>query len=581
MNFISLFRREAVLVFFGLLGFTLLFHGGAVESWWCCDDSQILKHAISFSPGEYFFVPAAWRSLSSNNLTPWLTLAYDIDLALFGFTPRWFYVHNLLVIALCAYLLYLITREWLDTIPALGSAILFLTGVPMTVAAQQLMVRHYMEGMCFYLLAVWLVIRGVRRDQAGWGIGAAAAFAIAASAKEIYLPLGLLVFFLPIGVFRRRLTIAWPLLLIMGLYIPWRWYMLGEVLGGYTPQAELSLALRLHAFVSAISDVPWLLWTTPIYTLAAIGLSAFFALARHKTLDWGSIGWLFALPPLVLAPLIPLTIYPGLGAGSERYFIVIWTSIAVVMGVVLNFICKNRATWLRLVALAFFGMVLYPAWQATLKMQTSLQAVHTTYRAIGQAIADSIDNVIIVDNHTVPWFNTGIMDLRPNFGNRSTPPLLAADIADIASSKLERRRVLRYDPTRGAMSDITQELPGIIAAWRAKLRPIHLSINIQIDPLSGVVRWELNSDTASSYAFLEQGGQISLPPKGALRATQPPRGCFRIRLDSPEGWVAYSPRLVMPTVANQPTTLSWQGMTDMFDQPAGSLGVSCEADHLK
>jgi hypothetical protein len=52
-------------------------------------------------------------------------------------------------------------------------------GSPIAVVSQQLMVRHYTEGLLFYLLTLWLVMRGLRSGQIRYGSFAGMTYAIA------------------------------------------------------------------------------------------------------------------------------------------------------------------------------------------------------------------------------------------------------------------------------------------------------------------------------------------------------------------------------------------------------------------
>jgi hypothetical protein len=61
-----------------------------------------------------------------------------------------FYVHSLLTITLCAWLLYLIAYQWVSDWYAIGGA-------------------PYVEGLLFYLLTLWLVMCGVRSGQTHYG----------------------------------------------------------------------------------------------------------------------------------------------------------------------------------------------------------------------------------------------------------------------------------------------------------------------------------------------------------------------------------------------------------------------------
>ena len=129
---------------------------------------------------------------------------------MFGFASAGYYAHLLLTIALAAGLIFLIARHWAGDLLALAGALLFLTGVPVAQASHSLAVRHYVDGLWLFLLALWLVLRrlqhapGVHAAEPWLTLLTALAFAAAASAKEIYLPLGLIVLLLPLASWRQR-----------------------------------------------------------------------------------------------------------------------------------------------------------------------------------------------------------------------------------------------------------------------------------------------------------------------------------------------------------------------------------------
>src|SRR2546430_661680 len=110
----SAFRLRAALLFMFLVAVVFTLYGSALDNFWFRDDTVILKQAVLYSPYEYFLDPGTWRTLSVASLTPCLTLAYDLDYSVFGFNPAGFYAHNLLAIALCAFFLFLLARQWVD-----------------------------------------------------------------------------------------------------------------------------------------------------------------------------------------------------------------------------------------------------------------------------------------------------------------------------------------------------------------------------------------------------------------------------------------------------------------------------------
>jgi len=532
----------------------LALYGGVLKGWWCCDDPQILKHAVTYSPWEYFSKPEAWRALIPYSLTPWLSLTYDLDHTIWGLNPLGYYAHNLVVIALCACLIHQISRQWVDMWHAVGGALLFLVGSPIMVASQQLMVRHYIEGLFFYLVALWLLIRELQQGTGRSGWLAGLAFAIAATAKELYLPLGFVPLLLPMGSFKKRLQVAWPLLLVMLLYVPWRWYMLGDVVGGYTPAGSLGRS-DLTAALGQFANIPGLLLVAPWFGLSAVGLTTIFLLLKNKKNGWVL---LVVLPVLLLVPLIPLARMPGIGAGSERYFIVLWAVVSIGASVVLGRVAGGFVA--RLCTLAVLVVLVVSAWINTRQVRTRILPELQEQQVQGRALvtAGSRD-VIYLTSAVATWYVSGIMDLRKDFGQTAPPPLLVADELDLDRVSLMDHRVMRYDHVSRTMIDITPSVPQITAEWRKKIRPASLTVAMEFDTGTKTMQWQLGPYGKGSYTLLPEGGRHPVPAQGALRMDKPPDNVFRFRYDAPEGWIAYTPPLHFVPAGSRSYRVVWHG----------------------
>lgn len=547
-----------VLTTFGL-------YGRSLGLWWAFDDTAILLHAQKYGPLEYFGDPQAWRALIPYSLQPWLTLTYDIDLTLFGFTPSGFFAHHLLALAACGWLVQRIASRWVDEAWAMIGAVLFLVGVPVAAASQQLMVRHYIDGLAFYLLATWLVIRSL---DGGHGVQrwvAALSFAVAASAKEVFLPLGLLPFLMPVGTVRDRLYAAWPWLIVIGLYVPWRYYMLGELVGGYSPKAGLA-GLGPGEVLRAFAQVPSLLWTFPNVSLTgvgALGAIAWASVARRSAR--GGV-WLIALILMLAAPLVPLIRYPGLGAGSERYFIVPWAALSLLCVLVAGAAWRGRHGGVRLALIGTIGAIAVPALVASQQVTIQLAPIQSAHRELGWAVVEGINSDVIVGPPGVsPWFINGLMTLRPAMGNAALAPIVAADESDWAGRSLTGKRGLRFNPSTNLMEafELTE---ANLQDWRQRLSAAPLRVAIDYDPRSRVLRWELGSPVNGGFVLLTGGSGLPLSAKGAIRMDHRPIGCFRIRLDGDDGKVVYSPLLTWPLVRGDMagSRVHWQGAGDLF-----------------
>ena len=237
-----------------LLGLSVwLQHGSALRGFWRVDDPLILLY-VTEQPEilGYFFSPSKWQALGVPFFTPWLTLDYRLDTALFGNEPAGHYLHHLILIWTCALLTYLLLRRLIGHFWASTAALLFLTGAPTAIVAQQLMSRHYATGLMFMLLALhlWLRSRETPRGMHLWLV--ATCYLAAMLSKEIYAPLPLVLLFLSEGKLKDRTPAMVPFVLAGILYVAWRGAMLGIAIGGYAPPSPLNWAASMVSFPASL-----------------------------------------------------------------------------------------------------------------------------------------------------------------------------------------------------------------------------------------------------------------------------------------------------------------------------------------
>lgn len=553
-----------IYIFFGLIFATFIIYGVAMDNWWSHDDTQILKHAFQFSPYQYFFIPEDWRALIPFSFTPWLTLTYDLDLGLFGSDPKGFYVHNLLTIGLCAYLFYFIASQWLKPWFAIGGALLFLIGPPIVLAAQQLMVRHYIEGLFFYLLSFCFILKSLRTGNTQWYGGLAGfTFAIAASAKEIYVPLGFIAFLLPIGNLRDRLSAGWPILLVMALYVPWRWFMLGDPIGGYTPIEALP-SVSFSSMLSQFIQIPDLLFTNfGVLTAGIIFIYGFFRLIQDR--QWYVLAVTLIICILLAMPLLPLAATSSLVA--ERFFIATWTAVVMGLSIILNNASQNK--YLTIASFFFLGILFVSAYLKGNTLFLHLQEEQNIYSSQGKKILYSSNNdIIFLFEKILPHFSSGIMDLRNAMNPNIPAPLLVNDESQFLTIAFDEKKIWRFDSQAKEMVDISENIHSLIEAWQKKLKPLPLKIYINYDLEEKSISWDFVSHAAGSYFYISPRSRLQIGPHGTVRMETPLSGCFRIRLNAIDGSVAYTPLLSLfqPVNNNDSLILSWEGKGDMFEK---------------
>lgn len=555
-------------------------YGFALHNSWCCDDTQILQHALRYSPWQYFFEPGAWRALIPYSLTPWLSLTYDLDHALAGLDPQAYYAHHLLMIGLAAALIWRLAALWVGPLFGAAGAGLFLLGAPIAQATQLLMVRHYTEGLFFYLLALLLCAQRLRGGPALLLVGSGLAYAVAASAKEIFLPLGLLPLLLPIGTWPQRLRAALPFGIVMLVYVPWRGHMLGDLIGGYSPpDAGPSM---LQPTLTQLAGLPGLVWHWPLLGGGAWLATAALALVRLRQRGLalgGLLAGLLTLLALLLLPLLPLVRFPGLVAGNERYLIGLWAALSLVFAVALGIALRaGHATpcWpARLLACLLFAAVAVPAALRAQAMLQTTASLHREHRALVDAMASEPASTVLMLHGGVPeWFVSALVALQPAMGRPAPPPRVMADDIELAARPTGAGRVLRYDSRSQAMQDIGAELPARMAAWRAQLRAQPMSLLIERDAARQHLSWQFAAPQAGRYSLLAPGQRIDVPAaSGALRMEQALPPCFRIRFDALDGGISYSAALSLPPAdAHGRQRLQWQGIGEL--PPVTALGTA-------
>ena len=325
------FRRNAWPVATLLLLVILLFHA-LPSGYWRGDDSAILLHALNSKGLSAFYDSNDWQKLSPSNLTPWVTLSFKVDLWLAGLSPRFFYVHQLCSLGMVAVSAYALSRQWVSPVWAFLSVCLFLVGAPTASVTELLMTRHYLEGMLFALLAMLAFVHALRQQRMSWAFAGAIAYALAVTAKEIYVPL-VLVFLVipPVNNLGTRLWLASPFIGTAFLYIFWRQYMLGAMIGGYADTNSILSFQSVTGMIEALGRFPEFFfgssWKLPtILFCSALALSLF----KRASI----IPVTFVLAVAVFGPLVPLIAFPGI-SGPDRYLYLFWfvASIACVLSI--------------------------------------------------------------------------------------------------------------------------------------------------------------------------------------------------------------------------------------------------------
>lgn len=544
MEIQKFFKLKEVFLYIFLFVLAFLINHTALSGWWRWDDSQILLHAINHSPLQYFFYPNVWHELSSANLTPWLTFSYDIDLWLSGLRPQFFYLHHILSLSLAAVMTLILFRLWVNSLWAFLGAILFLVGAPSLVVAQQLMTRHYIEGLVFTQVSLYLFVLSLRKRKIGLSWIGGMFYLLVVTAKEIYVPLVILLPFIPEGMLRERIKHIIPFVLMTLFYIPWRWYMLGILIGGYSPiqisQEMMKLIINGHL------NMPVLLFGKG--AIGYVGLSLLgLVIGAVLVLRYINLKLMLISTLLLIIPLFPLTIWPGISE-SGRYLLLLWWAICYLTTFSLSKLSLHSKRLLPFALVAYgliFAVIFHHAWQTHKSFMPMIKEFESQGRFVWQA--DRSQVLLATPGISCGyWYIAGLIEIQRRLNLKQYKPTVITDEIQLIDIDRDNLSFWRYNPSCGCVENIAnKEIEQVITRWQK--RNIVKPLSFRIEYKNQIVSWEFGPYSAGTY-YLISSGKYNLPKNGVRRASvsilKSLLSSLYVRYDSPEGWITYSPQLI-------------------------------------
>lgn len=521
---------EMLLIPLGFGALIALLYGNLSTAWWGWDDPQILKHAYQYSPWEYFFSPEAWRGFQPANLNPWIILSFDMDLSLFELNPSAFYLHHLFALWLVSGVTYAFLRLWLNPFWSFTGSALFICSAPVTNIAYELMNRHYLEGLLFFIISLYLYVQALREKKPVLAWLGALSYFFAVSAKEVFVPLALLLPAIPEKDFRRRLIAAAPFFLILGIYALWRRYMLGRWLGGYSLTVDWTAPCRM------ILKIPsFIFGDGPFGMVSFLMIIALMSYAGWRNPSVRTLIVVAIL--LLLGPILPVI---HISDPQRLLLLFVWTlsaAVALTLGTIARSSSRRVITALVIGVVIGFSMA-GQGW----KTRPGLEVAAAGFAAHGRFIMEADESEALLPSIRFGnWFATGLLWLRKNVLGEQ-PPIVVFDEIDLAKPNIHALRFFRYDATRGSLVDVTGLVPRIYEEWGGKVRDKPLSVTLNYK--GGMLSWVLGPYVDGKYSIItygDSGYKLGIPCSGIQRVELTKPLLFRVRYDAPEGWTTYSP----------------------------------------
>jgi hypothetical protein len=530
-----------------LAGAAWLLYGSVLRLWWTHDDFHHLHYLLTHRPFWYFYDAAGFREFPSRLLTPLLFFSLDLDRRLFGIDPHSFYIHQLLVLSLCPAAFYGVLRLWLPRLWAVAGAWIFLIGPVAASLAPLLFVRHYIEAILLGCLAVAAWGAALRRAPGAaawrWSYLSAALYFAACMAKEIAVPLAVLLPLLPAprGGHALRLAerarLALPHAVALILYLGIRAAVLGDPFRGYgfvvTPSGLARLGLELPGKIAAEIAGGHLSAAAVLFAAAlAAGLLSLLLPPDRRAVLAGLALVLAALPVLPVSTLM-----------EPRYAVPAWIAVAVAFAAggarwAAGEHPARRNTAFALAAVACVsGLWLNRQdWDRRFARAERMSAENRLLLAMknGDVLRHPLTRAASLDE--LAWMKQAVYR-RPPGGSWFQDDLY------LCLHRGRLGRVWGYDEDQRRIVNLTRRIPA--------LRARHCSSIQAGAPLSATFRftreglfWELGPYREGTYRFvLRDGAEAFDMPRSAgfkLRAERLP---LRVKYESPDGWVTYSPEL--------------------------------------
>ena len=559
---------EKYLAALALFFFTFYFHGEILNAFWRLHDGKLILFALNFDPLDYFFNPAAIASQSSH-LTPWNIFFYEINLFLFGLNPRWHYAHMLLLLWISSVLTYLLLRTKVTSLYALFGALIFLTGLSTVESTRELMSGHYLTGLVFCQLAILFYLLSIKKDNnQTYAVTGAFFYLLSTACKEIYVPL---IIVLPFINHRPNLKTLRPYIVVALLYILWRFVSIESFIGGYTPNLS---GLNIIQIVKELASIPGILLGTGGFsyiTLAVVGYLFILSLIQKKL----SPLLFFSSAIALLVPLVPLTLYPGIDSGNNRYFYLIWWGFSVFIAFLLNNSVTSRNRYEKPVTL-LFGLFLLIS--TAIHAENYKKQYLDTFMAFGekhyQFLLDHEKNnddqpvLLLLEGKLIKyWKNVLYSFVRAcNLsGMQLDKSVKLVDTAELFEFKRQNPGldVYQYSPE-------TRKIENVNALMSAKLRrfqkryikDVPLAIHLSIEGQE--LKWKFSPYQQGIYKIYYSNDQgqfkaVTANYEGQVRYSSAISKRFYVNYQSPQGWIAQTPELSFDS--QKSNTFTWSGLS--------------------
>ncbi len=493
--------------------------------WWTFDDPFHLNLISHRQTVELLFGASLWRHFPSHVFTPLLLLSLKADLAAAGFDARPFYLHHIVSFASIAPAMYLLLRKWVPPAAAVCSGLVAMAGAPMVECVQRLMDRHYLEGLLLALIATLTFVISLRRHSWTLGVISASLYLLSMAAKEIFVPLIVILVVMPERSARERFRAVMPHAAALALYCVWRVSLIGPKLETYGwavdradwPRLFGSLPLRVLRVLAP--NVPGII-------AAGLIVFALAAVALHRPQS-----------RLVIAAGLCLALVPILPVAFEiqpRYTLATWVLAAVAIA----FVPRVRLALALQIAIVIAAAVSHQMqWSENFRVARRMSDEARMFAGLGSS-----------DLLWIPAIPPAALDeLSRMTGSRAQ---WTYDPLPLCGGRLAARRFFVFEPADGYVRETSRDRL-LRACTNNRLAPLWSQFHYE----QGSLFWDFGPYNDGRYRVIIADGKqaFDVPRHAGFHLTGIPMLPLRLRYESPAGWITYSDDLQVVLKEGQAT----------------------------
>ncbi len=402
------------------------------------------------------------------------------------------------------------------------------------------------------------------------------------SAKEIYVPLGIILLLFPETNLRKRLFYAGPLITTLLLYAGWRYLMLGDLIGGTGGTGSLLSSGMVAASLLFVKDIYGsfiMLSGVPEMSGSLTGLMSFclilfpvvsgiylFLEKKYSTLlFWGALFFAVYSVPFMAANFC----YAAHDFISYRLAISIASYLAAIISLSAGFLFKRfqrvRNESLKIIGkctlfLLFAAIVVFIYWNSDHWIANQKKVILDPLKVEGNFFMKTGKGFLMVnylpEHPPPPHYYENLEFFKYHFLKRSSPSVIDGFFAYVdVPDALQGVRVFKYNPVIGEMSEITGDFFRGRTEFLSRVMKLPLSVRLGVR--NGIITYSVGPSDFGRY-FLLLGYKhdlyctsVDIPRELSARGSTGAISYIRIGWESPEGRITFSPEWFVDFSKNQ------------------------------